>query len=458
LRELLRRRLQGTGPVTLSALANSLALPESAIEPALCALESEGFAMRGQFTPGTAVLEWCERRLLARIHRYTIQSLRAQIEPVSSADFMRFLLDWQGVTAAPEAEGIASLERVIEQLEGYEIAAAAWEEDVLPARLHDYDGVWLDSLCQSGRTYWARLTRSASRSAGPVRATPIAFLTRKNRALLPLIVTANDEAPHLSAYASAMAQYLQQHGASFFDEIVHATALLRAHAEGALAELAAVGLVSADSFGGLRALLMPLQRKRVLAARGRRRALSGLDEAGRWSLLRRTQASGDAAEQAQGMEALAWLLLRRYGVVFRRLLTRESEWLPPWHQLLRAYRRLEAQGHVRGGRFVAGVSGEQYALADAVGALRAVRKRGDTGELIALSAADPLNLIGILTPGARLAALAGNRLLLKDGVPIATYSCGEVQFQQEMSAHEQWQAQTALLRRFTPARGVVHAG
>ena len=417
--------------------------------------------MRGQFTPQAGLLEWCERRLLARIHRYTIQSLRAQIEPVSTADFMRFLLEWQGVTIAPRPEGVASLERVIEQLEGYEIAAAAWEEEVLPARLQDYDGAWLDSLCLSGRTYWARLTRGAGGSSSPVRATPIAFLTRKNRALLPLIANARGDEPPLSAYAGAIRGYLQQHGASFFDEIVHGTGLLRAHAEGALAELVAAGVASADSFGGLRALLMPLQRKRALTARGRRRSLTGLEEAGRWSLLRRVPAgaqAGDSEVGAEARDALAWLLLRRYGVVFRRLLTRESEWLPPWYQLLRSYRRLEAQGHIRGGRFVAGVSGEQYALPDAVGNLRAVRKRAAQGELVALSAADPLNLAGIVTPGARVAALAGNRVLLRDGVTLATYAAGEVQFHQQLPPHEQWQARNVLLRKLARPSGVARLG
>jgi ATP-dependent Lhr-like helicase len=265
------------------------------------------------------------------------------------------------------------------------------------------------------------------------------------------------EAAALSPSAQVMAQYLREHGASFFDEISQGSGLLLAQAESGLAELVAAGQVSADSFGGLRALLMPLQRKRKLAARGRRAMQFGLEEAGRWSLIQRAAcspvvAAGAAAEFAAQMarvEAVAWVLLRRYGVVFRRLLTREAPWLPPWHELLRALRRLEAQGQVRGGRFVAGVSGEQYALPDAVGALRAVRKRKGEGELVALSAADPLNLAGIVTPGPRVPALAGNRLLLADGVPVATHSGGELQFLQPMQPSEQWRARQALLRRRT---------
>jgi ATP-dependent helicase Lhr and Lhr-like helicase len=456
LRELLRGQLQAAGPVSAAALADLLALPRAAIDAALCALESEGFVMRGQFTPGARQTEWCERRLLARIHRYTIKSLRAEIEPVASADFIRFLLDWQGVTAQPRPEGVTSLERVIEQLEGFEIPAIAWESDVLAARLQDYDGAWLDSLCLSGRTFWARLVPPESATAAPVRATPMALLTRKNRALWQHWSNARRRETQLSANARAMADFLQSHGASFFDEIVQGAGLLRAQAESALGELVAAGLASADSFGGLRALLLPMQRKR--AVRARRAGLFGLDEAGRWSLVRRAQppaavspSIAAVAEPESAVETVAWLLLRRYGVVFRRLLSREAEWLPPWHQLLRAYRRLEAQGLIRGGRFVGGMSGEQYALPEAVGTLRTVRKRAPDGALVALSGADPLNLAGIVTPGPRLAALAGNRLLLQDGIAIATFAAGEVQFHRELPSHQQWQARNALLRR--PTRG-----
>jgi ATP-dependent Lhr-like helicase len=450
LRELLRGRLQAAGPTSASALAGILALPVAAIELALCALEREGFVMRGQFTPGGQALEWCERRLLARIHRYTLKSLRAEIEPVASADFMRFLLDWQGVTAHPRAEGVESLERVIRQLEGFEVPAIAWESDVLAARLQDYDGAWLDSLCLSGRVFWARLVPPENATAAPVRATPMALLTRAHRALWQQWSGTRPEHTQLTASARAVADLLQSQGASFFDEIAQGAGLLPAQAHSALAELVAAGLASADSFGGLRALLMPMQRRR--AVRGRRGAAGGLQEAGRWSLVRRAASAPapDASESGQAVDALAWLLLRRYGVVFRRLLSREAPCLPPWHELLRAYRRLEAQGLIRGGRFVAGMSGEQYALPEAVAALRTVRRRAHDGAWVALSGADPLNLAGIITPGPRLAALAGNRLLLQDGVAVATYAAGEVQFQQDMPPHLKWQAHNALLRKLTP--------
>ena len=472
-RELLRGQLQASGPVGAAALAAMLWLPRARVDAALAALEAEGFVLQGHFTPGAGAdadagagagasvgadaIEWCERRLLARIHRYTLKSLRSEIEPVASGDFMRFLLEWQGVTRSPQPQGAESLERVLEQLEGLAIPAAAWEADVLPARLHDYDGAWLDSLCLSGRAYWARPEPPQDVTAGPVRATPIALLTRQRRSLWQSLTGARDGAAQLSAAAGAMEQYLQQHGASFFDEIRQGAGLLPAQAESALAELVAAGRVSADSFGGLRALLRPLQRKRKLAARGRRTLQFGLEEAGRWSLIHRQAHAASAPVQGQQIEEVAWLLLRRYGVVFRRLLAREASWLPPWYLLLRSYRRLEAQGHIRGGRFVAGASGEQYALPDAVGALRATRRRACDGVLVALSAADPLNLTGIVTPGPRVAALAGNRVLLRDGVAVATYTGGEVQFLASSRPPEQWQVRNALLRQ-ARSRGQIARG
>ena len=340
--------------------------------------------------------------------------------------------------------------------------AVAWESDVLPARLRDYDAAWLDSLCLSGRAFWARLDPPQSASAAPVRATPMALLTRGNRALWQQLSEARRPEPQtqLSANARAMAEFLQRHGASFFDEMVQGAGLLPAQAESALGELVAAGLASADSFGGLRALLLPMQRKRA-AARGaaRRSSASPRRGAGAWCgairrLRRRLQsvaprrraAPRHAPSQPSSSKRSAWVLLRRYGVVFRRLLAREAEWLPPWHQLLRAYRRLEAQGLIRGGRFVAAMSGEQYALPDAVGALRAMPQRAPDGALVALSGADPLNLAGIVTPGPRLAALAGNRLLLQDGVP-SRQSRRRDAFPRAVPPDEQWQLRSTLLRQ-----------
>jgi ATP-dependent Lhr-like helicase len=451
--ELVRGRLQGLGPVTAVDLAGSLRIAAADVGIALVELEGEGFVLRGRFSEeasapeamraGDASLEWCERRLLARIHRYTIKTLRAEIEPVSGADFMRFLFEWQGVTRTPKPEGVESLAAVIAQLEGYEIPAAAWEGDVLAVRLNEYDPHWLDSLCLSGRALWARLQPAKSPGATPVRSTPIALLTRRNWSLWHALATAPSES-QLSHGARALHDFLAASGASFFDDMVNGTNLLRSQAETALGELVSAGLVNADSFSGLRALLIPQDRKRQLAARRRRVALFGLEDAGRWSLIRR---GSPAHDEAQALEQIAEILLRRYGVVFRRLLEREADWLPPWHALLRVFRRLEAQGKIRGGRFVNGMSGEQFALSEAVSTMRAVRRQEARGELVSLSAADPLNLTGIVTPGPRVPALTGNRVLFRDGVPVATHTAGQADFLVEMAPGKEWEARQALLRK-----------
>jgi ATP-dependent Lhr-like helicase len=465
-RELLRGRLQASGPVTATTLDRTLALADGDALTALVALEGEGFVMRGQYTnaAGTDARatadapepEWCERRLLARISRYTIRTLRAQVEPVASADFMRFLLEWQGVTRDPKGEGPQSLAAVLEQLEGFEVPAIAWERDVLPSRLEHYDPAWLDTLCLSGRVLWARLEAPRGSVAGPVRATPIALLSRAHFPLWRSLSQQQRGDVRLSSAAQAIADQLASRGASFFDELMRESGLLQSQAENALGELVAAGLASADSFGGLRALLLPLESKRRLASRGRRVALFGLEEAGRWSLLRPESGAGSTVADPERVEQVAWRLLQRYGVVFRRILAREAPWLPPWHALLRVLRRLESQGHVRGGRFVAGVSGEQYALPEAVPALRAVRQKATDGVLVALSAADPLNLLGIVTPGERLPALPANRLVLRDGVPMAIHAGGEIRFLAKLTVPEEWTVRNALLRR--PAPGAAARG
>jgi ATP-dependent Lhr-like helicase len=442
--ELLRGRLQAIGAVTAAALADyfDLALPR--VEHALATLEGEGSALRGHFT-AAALDEWCERRLLARIHRYTIRTLRAEIAPVSSADFMRFLLDWQHITGDARGSGPQALLGVIEQLEGYEVPASAWEADVLSARLQRYEPAWLDTLCQTGRALWVRLTPPRNAVAAPVRTTPIALLTRRNWPTWDALAPAAGATTPPSGAAQTLLDVLRTHGASFFDELVRLSGQLPAQAETALAELVSAGRVGADGFGGLRALLLTSQRRRRLAAHGRRIASHGLEEAGRWSMTRRAT-SADATTDASAVEAVAMTLLRRYGVVFRRLLSREADWLPPWYLLLRAYRRLEAQGHLRGGRFVDGMPGEQYALPDAVTALRAVRRRPLDGELVSLSGADPLNLTGVVLAGTRVPASARNRLLLRDGVPLATHTAGTTQFITSLPPAEEWAARNALLR------------
>ena len=442
--EVLRGRLQALGPVTVTALSVSLNLSVSAINMALLKLESQGFVMRGQFTADISELEWCERRLLARIHRYTVQSLRAEIEPVSTADFMRFLLQWQGVIRSPRPQGVEALSGIIEQLEGVAVPAAAWESDILPARMQDYNPNWLDSVCLSGRASWLRLQAYAS-GAAPVRATPIVLLTRKHLALwqTPEI---DDSGLRLSHPAQRIREYLQAHGASFYTDIAHGCGVLPTQAEEGLSELVSAGLVSADSFSGLRALVMPMDRKRKLAARGLRIARFGLEDAGRWSLLRRSA----TATVDDRMQQLAFILLHRYGVVFRKLLINESAQLPPWHEMLRVFRQLEAQGLIRGGRFVGGVTGEQYALPEAVTALRALRKQPHDGQMVSLSAADPLNLSGVLMPGPRIPSLTSNRLLLRDGVLIASQVGGQTELHVEFTPAAEWQARNALLHKRMP--------
>ncbi|MGE5640212.1 MAG: hypothetical protein ACM30H_08955 [Clostridia bacterium] len=451
--EVLRDRLQGSGPISARALGAPLNLPAQETNSILLALEAEGTIMRGRFTPDAAEEEWCERRVLARIHRYTVHRLRREIEPVELRDFVRFLFHWQRVAPDARVEGADAVAGVVSQLEGFEAAAAAWETEVLPARVNEYDPAWLDELSLAGRVAWTRILParpSAERVPSPVRSTPIVLAPRRHLGAWTAIAGFPEDIA-LSSKAEKVAGYLRQHGASFFEELADGTGLLRVQTEEALGELVALGLASADSFAGLRALLVPSDRRRS-SPHGRRRrgALFGLEDAGRWSLLRRPSSEKDVMEKDNGVEHVARALLRRYGVVFWRLTEREADWLPPWRDLLRCYRRLEARGEIRGGRFVAGVSGEQFAAPEAIGLLRDVRRAERDGALVSVSGADPLNLVGILTPGPRLASLTGNRLLYRDGVPLALLSGGEVRFLEAVQPEEEWAARNALLRRQVP--------
>ena len=466
--EILRGRLEGQAPVTATALAEPVGLGSETIASALAALEVEGFAMRGRFTPGAKAEEWCARRLLARIHHYTIKRLRAEIEPVAARDFLRFLFAWQHVTAETRMEGPDALATTVAQLEGFEAPAGAWESEILSARVADYEPAWLDDECLSGRVAWARLKPHIARPVGaergvsPVRTTPITLLVRRHAAFWHAF-SANEDALQPSGRAQAVAAFIREHGASFFDEVVAGTSLLRPQAEEALAELVALGLVASDSFAGLRTLLVPSDR-RGSGAGGRRRrraAVCSMDDAGRWALARRGQVgqrgAGQSAtgphEQQAGAEAVehtARTLLLRYGVVFWRAVEREADWLPPWRELLRVYRRLETRGEIRGGRFVAGFSGEQFALPDAIGLLRETRRKNGSGQWVSLSGADPLNLVGILTPGPKVAALTGNRLLYRDGLPIGALAGGEMRFYEALDSGTRWQVRKALLRGTTP--------
>jgi ATP-dependent Lhr-like helicase len=529
--EVLRGRLEGLGPVTVAALATSFGLSRNDIELGLLKLEAEGFVIRGQFTPGGTETEWSARRLLARIHSYTLNRLRQEIEPVATADFIRYLLAWQKVAPDHQMEGPESVRVIIEQLEGFEAPAAAWEGELLPSRLAEYDPAWLDALCLSGEIVWARLTPPATspratsaepgnertRGSAPVRNTPIALLRRKNfpiwNAVFPQPALSELE---FSTTTRAVRDHLATRGASFFTDIVEGTKLLRAQVEDSLAELVANGLVISDSFAGLRALLTPGSRKTQAAAkRKHRQPTYEMASAGRWSLLQREQVpsgtptpgpprgqpawGGTVREgsqfDAEAVEEIARILLKRYGVVFKRLLEREGIALP-WRVLLRMYHRLEARGEIRGGRFVAGISGEQFALPEAVGMLRAIRRartgtmdfgfrspvqsaattepsltvpphagcpRGGPGvgvplgaesaaqeSLISVSAADPLNLVGVITPGGRITAHTSNRVLYRNGEPITVLESGAARFLVELSRAMEWKAKAALMRKATP--------
>lgn len=423
-RELLRGRIEVAGPVTVEWLADFLGLSRGEIENALLALEAEGFILRGRFHPGASETEWCDRRLLARIHRLTIHRLRAEIQPVSLAEFQRFLLAWQRVEPEYRAEGPEGVQAVLDLLDGYELAAGAWEPEVLALRIKDYMPGWLDQLCFTGRTGWGRLSSNGS-ARSPVRSSPIAIFQREN---LPYwLCLASPAAPDgLPADAVRIFEILSHGGALFFGEIVRQTGLLPTRAESALGELTARGLVTADSFEGLRALLLPEDKRRPpggrakIPARRRHRAVSGVEFAGRWSALRVPPGNREEA-----VEMYARTLLRRYGVVFRRLLEKEPFRLP-WLELLRIYRRMEARGEIRGGHFVGGVSGEQFALPEAIGTLRSLRKTPQPGRLLAISGADPLNFSGLLWPGLRIPSVTAHRVILRDGLPVAALKAGEV--------------------------------
>ena len=427
----MRGRLEGQGPTTLPVLAATFGLETETIKAALISLETEGFALAGHFTPGGADREWCERRLLARIHRYTINRLRAEIQPVSARDYLRFLFEWQSVTSDARKMGADALGSVIDQLAGVEAPAAAWERDILPARLADYSPEWLDDACLSGRVAWMRTTpangksKSNGRRIAPLKSTPISLLPRRD-ALTWGTGPSGGDAVAPSANATEILDFIRENGASFFEELVEGTPLLRAQVEDGLAELVALGLVRSDGFAGLRALLSPRHGSRSPNAARRRKA--SLDGAGRWALASPKLANGSAATEAERVEQIARTLLRRYGVVFLRMLEREAGSLPKWRDLLRVYRQLEARGEMRGGRFVAGFSGEQFALPEAVAQLRSTRRQDDDGALVSLSGADPLNLAGILMPGPKLPAIAGNRVLFRDGIAIAFLEAGEVRF------------------------------
>ena len=431
--------MESIGPTMASELASRLHLPAQSIEQSLIRLETQGQVLRGSFrqtSPYPSPLtphgvEWCHRRLLARIHRLTIGRLRKEVEPVTVAEFMRFLCQWQHVAPGSRLHGEAGLLDIINQLAGFEAAASAWEPHLLRTRLAKYEPEWLDRLCLSGAVSWGRLSphpRLTQESAGisgrrivPTAVAPISLFPREQGAWLLASFgdegrpSLSDPLAGLSNVARDLSQALREGGASFFADLVRSTGHLPSEVENGLWELVAAGLVTADGFDNLRALMDPHRRR----AEGRERARRPRHATGRWSLLRTAVSHQPSA--ISSVERVARQLLRRYGVVFRDLLAREALVLS-WRDLLVVYRRLELKGEVRGGRFVSGFVGEQFALPEAVEALRALRKSGlaSASAEVKLSACDPLNLAGVILSGPRVAAAPSNFIVFRDGIPVRT--------------------------------------
>ncbi len=444
--QLVRGWMGHSGPVEIPWLARTVGLPAADIEAAMLRLEAEGRVLRGQFT-GAAPIEWCDRRLLARIHRLTLGTLRKEIQPVTRAQFMRWLLRWQHVAPGTQVVAERGVLEVIRQLQGFEAPANAWEPHILAPRVAGYDPQLLDQLCLTGAVGWGRLSphpatlgvaqallpvycslsaeatqagvpvpqgvsadSMAVRRITPSSVAPITFFVREESDWMiprhpPLTVASHA----LSHVAREVLEFIEQRGASFFADIVRGTGKLKSEVETALWELVAAGLFTADGFDNLRALIDPKRR----AGRGKGRRSRPRHSTGRWSLL----FSGEATDRAKAVQAVCGVLLERYGVVFRELTWRE-EFPFKWRELLITFRRLEDRGEVRGGRFVDGFLGEQFALPVALESLRAARHVAPTGETVTLSAADPLNLVGIIVPGERVPAISGKTITLRDGATI----------------------------------------
>ena len=408
------------GPVASNQLASVLSLSLSDIDKALLRLESSGAVLRGKFTdPHSEQTEWCERRRLARIHRLTLGQLRKEIQSVTPAQFMNWQLRWQHVAPSTQLLGERGTLEAIRQVQGFEAPANSWERQILKRRIADYDPKVLDQLCLTGAVGWGRLSPHPAtleavtvgkRRVIPTSVAPITFFVREDADwMIPRREDSEASSVGLSPDAAAVHLYLRQRGASFFADIVRGTGRLKSEVETALWELVAAGLLTADGFDNLRALIDPKRR----SGQGSGRTSRPRHSAGRWSLLY----SGENHDRNRALEAICWMLLRRYGIVFRELLTRETI-LPKWRELLITLRRLEDRGELRGGRFVSNFLGEQFALPVAVESLRAMRNQQPCGEIIAISAADPLNLVGIIVPGERVAANSGSVVSYRDGVAL----------------------------------------
>ena len=447
---LVRARVECSGPFTIEQMCRALGFSRGTVKIALAHLEATGGVLRGRFTPGVGEEEFCDRRVLARIHRDTIGRLRKEIEPVSPATCIRFLFRWQHVDRDRWLRGEGGLLDAVEQLQGFEAAAGAWESNILPARVASYAPTTLDVLSTGGEIAWGRFNRRISEEAGPVTQGAL-------RANLPISLGLREDLPwllddpsstseRLLGAAGEIVELLSRRGASFLPDVVAGTGRLPTEVEDTLWKLAAMGLVTTDGFAPVRNMVSGVTRRVRRSHRARRRSGRRMPTS-RWSLLRVDPPSGapdpsapvNGSEAANGasatlgaglshddvLEARAWQLLHRYGVVFPEVLAREAL-APRWRDLLRVYRRAEARGEIRGGRFVSGFVGEQFAMPEAVEMIRAVRKVEPDGRLTVLSACDPLNLAGVLTPGPRVPALPGNRVAFRDGAPVASLQSGEV--------------------------------
>jgi len=442
-RKIVQGWIEVLGPTTVGQLSRRLGIGAAKIEAALLALESNGIVLRGDFTAaGGDEIEWCDRVLLARIHRLTLGRMRKEIEPVSPPDFIKFLFSWQHLYPQTQLRGRDGVLEVVRQLQGLELPAPAWEQYVLPGRVQDYDPADLEGLCLAGIVAWGRLQLNNNlpesstdsyvkqrRRLVPTRTAPIGFLLRDElEFFLEGVVPAWEEAAGLSPMAREVGLYLAQRGASFLADIARGTGLLKVKTEEALWQLVAQGFATGDGIAGLRVLLTP-ETKRVGRRRGLRvisggRAADRMMPVGRWSLWRERNHM-IPIETEKIIEHRARQLLCRYGVVFRDLLARET-CAPPWRSLLAVYRRLEARGEIRGGRFINGFVGEQFALPEAVDRLRAQRRSKDSQDPVVICSADPLNLVGILTPGGRISPYSNQVIAYHDGMPVDAGLLGAV--------------------------------
>jgi ATP-dependent Lhr-like helicase len=415
-----RGHLEISGITTDADLAETTTLATARVASALAALQHEGFAMQGRYRPDGADSEWVARRLLARMHSYSRRSRRERVEPVTAQDFMRFLLRWHHVAPGTQLNGEAGLVSVIEQLQGFESAAVTWEPDLFARRVHHYQAGWLDRLCHDGDVAWLRLTpraRDADAPAGaPSKATPISVLFRADLPWLLDATRLGAEPAQPSVGATAeIVEALRDSGACFAGDLVAATRRLPDDVERGLWDGVARGLVMCDGFGAIRARISGTRAvsdpRRM--SRLRRGARTGSTSAGRWSVV---AGSGDDVDREELAEAVAEQLINRWGVVFRDLAVHDSLRMP-WRDIQWALRRLEDRGLVRGGRFVGGFSGEQYALPAAADQLARTRKEPRTGERVVVNATDPLNLVGVIVPGPTVPAVRTNRVTYVDGVP-----------------------------------------